>query len=154
MCRTPKGTKNAKFSLRNELIQIGAVLLDDNFEEIDTFMTYVSPQYSRITPVIQKLTGITQKDVSGAPKFTEALELFVDWIPSDAEIITWSENDACQINCEAEYKNVLVEHLHLDNCDEEFGYNGLDSRQDCYKRIDRARNAGYDIDSDVEEYFY
>ena len=39
-------------------------------------------------------------------------------------------------------------------CDEEFGYNGLDSRQDCYKRIDRARNAGYDIDSDVEEYFY
>ena len=115
MCRTPKGTKRGDLFLKNELIQIGAVLLDDNFEEVDTFMTYVSPQYSRITPVIQKLTGITQKDVNGAPKFKEALELFVDWIPADAEIITWSENDACQISCEAEYKNVSVEHMHLDN---------------------------------------
>ena len=60
MCRTPKGTKRGDLFLKNELIQIGAVLLNDNFEEVDTFMTYVSPQYSRITPVIQKLTGITQ----------------------------------------------------------------------------------------------
>ena len=115
MCRTPKGTKNAQFSLRNELIQIGAVLLDDNFVEVGTFMTYVSPQYSRINPFIQKLTGITQKDVTGAPHFKEALEMFVEWIPADAEIIAWSESDACQIRCESEYKNISVEHLNLDN---------------------------------------
>lgn len=52
MCRTPKGTKRDNLFLKNELIQIGAVLLDDNYEEVDTFMTYVSPQHSRITPVI------------------------------------------------------------------------------------------------------
>ena len=39
-------------------------------------------------------------------------------------------------------------------CDDKFGWNGLDSREDCYRRIERARNEGYDIDSDVEEYFY
>lgn len=114
MCRTPKGTKRNDIYLKNELIQIGAVLLDDNFDEIDTFMTYVSPQHSRITPVIQQLTGITQKNVTGAPKFEEALKRFAEWIPADAEIITWSENDECQIVNESRYKNVSVEHLALD----------------------------------------
>lgn len=53
--------------------------------------------------------------MSGAPKFKEALELFAEWMPADATVITWSENDACQIANESEYKNVSVEHFDLDN---------------------------------------
>lgn len=41
-----------------------------------------------------------------------------------------------------------------EECDSQFGYNGLDSREACYRQIERARAAGFDIDSDVDEYFY
>ena len=41
-----------------------------------------------------------------------------------------------------------------EECDERFGKNGLSSRDDCYLRINSARNAGYDVDADIEEYFY
>ena len=39
-------------------------------------------------------------------------------------------------------------------CESTYGRNGIDSREQCYRIIEKARNEGYDIDSDVEEYFY
>ena len=39
-------------------------------------------------------------------------------------------------------------------CDREFGRHGLDSRYECYKIIEKAKASGYDIDSNVDEYFY
>ena len=114
MCRTPKGTKKGSLLLKNELIQIGAVLLNKNFETVDSFMTYVAPEYSRINPFIQKLTGISQKDLAGAPKFKTAIELFAEWLPVDAEVIAWSDNDACQIRSEMEYKNITVQNISVD----------------------------------------
>ena len=43
-----------------EIIQIGAIKLDVNFNTIDTFNRYVKPTfYKQITPFITELTGIT-----------------------------------------------------------------------------------------------
>jgi hypothetical protein len=39
-------------------------------------------------------------------------------------------------------------------CNSEFYANGLDSREECYRVIRRARAAGYDVDPDVDEFFY
>ncbi len=39
-------------------------------------------------------------------------------------------------------------------CNNEFYRNGVDGREDCYKIIEKARAAGYDIDADIDEYFY
>ena len=39
-------------------------------------------------------------------------------------------------------------------CDDKYGENGLDNREECYRIIERAKNAGYDIDSHVDERFY
>lgn len=41
-----------------------------------------------------------------------------------------------------------------EKCNKEFYRNGVDSREQCNKQIERAKAAGYDIDSDVDEYFY
>lgn len=41
-----------------------------------------------------------------------------------------------------------------EECNREFYTNGVDSRDQCYRVIERARAVGYDIDPDVEEYFY
>lgn len=40
------------------------------------------------------------------------------------------------------------------DCNSEFYTNGVDSREACYRVIKRARDAGYDIDDDIDEKFY
>lgn len=41
-----------------------------------------------------------------------------------------------------------------EECNAQFKYNGLNSREACYRQIEKAKAAGYEIDPDVEEYFY
>lgn len=41
-----------------------------------------------------------------------------------------------------------------DECNNRFYTNGVDSREACYRVIERARVAGFDIDTNVEEEFY
>lgn len=41
-----------------------------------------------------------------------------------------------------------------DECNQKFSRSSLNSRQDCYRIIRKAEEEGYDIDPDVEEYFY
>lgn len=65
MCKVPKGEKREEFGSRQELIQIGAVLLDEEFKTIDTFMTYVAPRFGFVDSFIEKLTGITPAKISG-----------------------------------------------------------------------------------------
>lgn len=55
--------------LRNEIIQIGAVMLDENYNMISEFNTYVKPCYSSVTQSIKELTGITNERLENADDF-------------------------------------------------------------------------------------
>ena len=131
MCNVPKGIKRDAYNWRNELIQIGAVLVDESLNITDEFMTLVSPEFGVVDNFIEKLTGISRKDVQGAPKFKEALEMFVNWVPSDAILVSWSENDENQIRKEIEAKNILVEGLN----------DYIDTWVDCQKTFGEKMNA-------------
>lgn len=131
MCNVPKGIKREAYNWRNELIQIGAVVVDESLNITDEFMTLVSPEFGAIDYFIEKLTGISRKAVQGAPKVKEALELFVNWLPSDAVLVSWSENDENQIRKEIEAKNILVEGL----------VDYLDTWVDCQKTFGEKMNA-------------
>ena len=88
----------------NETIEIGAVMLDDNLQEISSFRTYVKPEYNDgIVPKISRLTGITDAMVANAPKFHEALRMFTNWCLGTGDavtIYTWSDTDFNQIRKE------------------------------------------------------
>jgi len=92
-----------------ETIEIGAVMLDENLQEISSFRTYVKPQYNdRIIPKISKLTGITDEMVMNAPKFNEAFKMFTNWCMGTGDDITiyaWSDSDFIQISKEIELKS-------------------------------------------------
>lgn len=126
MCNVPKGFIRDTYNWRSELIQIGAVVVDESLEITDEFMTLVSPEFGVVDNFIEKLTGISRKDVQGAPRAKEALELFMNWLPSDATLVSWSENDENQIRKELEAKGIVIEGLsdYLDNwidCQKTFG---------------------------------
>ena len=131
MCRVPKGFKRENFKCACELIEIGAVLLDDSYEIIDRFKTYVSPEYGEVDSFIQKLTGITKADTINAPSTKEALEAFVNWLPEDAILVSWSDNDERQIRKEVELKNLEVPGLER----------YLESWEDCQKTFSEKMNS-------------
>lgn len=125
MCVVPKSYRTKEYGLRQELIQIGAVLLDEDLETADRFMTYVSPEYGIVTPFITRLTGISPKDTEGAPRAAEALRRLAEWMPDDAVPVAWSENDEAQIRLELSEKNLEIPSLapYMDrwlDCQEEF----------------------------------
>ena len=43
MCKVPKNYRRKDYQYATETIQIGAVLLNESYEQIDTFREYVHP---------------------------------------------------------------------------------------------------------------
>ena len=111
MCKVSKNIKTHIYAPRHEIIQIGAVLVNESLEITDEFITYVSPQYGVIDDFIENLTGISAKDVKGAPYFKEAMEKFMAWLPSDTTLVSWSRTDAHQIQKEVEAKKFAFDGL-------------------------------------------
>lgn len=108
MCKVRRNSRNSSaFSMGREIIQIGAVILDENFEITDQYDTYVSPQFGAIDTVIENLTGINSKMVCHAPSLSEAIQAFTEWIPADGvTMISWSMTDQNQLFKEMEQKNI------------------------------------------------
>ena len=80
-----------------ETIEIGAVMLDDNLQELSAFRTYVKPEYNDcIERKIKRITGITEEMVQNAPKFNEALRMFTNWCLGTGDEVTiyaWSDTE-------------------------------------------------------------
>ena len=100
-----KTFKDVRRFTTDEVIEIGAVKLDDTYNMVDEFQCYVKPQYGEITKHITKLTGITQETVADKPLFPEAFKNFMDWIGTwDMTLYSWSNSDINQLKDECRFK--------------------------------------------------
>ena len=108
MCPIPKGFAAEKEICRQETIEIGAVMLDEDGEEISCFKEYVRPVYAAEIPKhIEKLTGISYETVKTAASFREVLYRFAEWCgETDYTIYSWSDNDVLQILQETALKGI------------------------------------------------
>ena len=108
--------KQLVHGLNKEVIQIGAVMLDENYNLIGQFSTYVKPAYSHITPMIKELTGIEEKNIEHADDFITAFDKYAGWIGNN-DVITfcWSSSDYKQLWNElyskARHRTDLFEYL-------------------------------------------
>lgn len=95
-----------------EVIEIGAVILDEEYQEIGSFKTLVKPEFNDvIKPYYENLTGITTAMVANAPVFEEALHMFISWcysINDNIQIYQWSESDLDQIIREIALKGIQL----------------------------------------------
>ena len=100
-----KNFKDVRRFTTDEVIEIGAVKLDENYDLVDEFQCYVKPEYGEITKHITKLTGITQETVADKPTFPEAFQNFIDWIGTwDMRLYSWSNSDINQLKDECRFK--------------------------------------------------
>ena len=93
----------------SEIIEIGAVIMDEAFLVLGEFKTLVKPEFNDIIfKKYETLTGISTQMVCGAPTFATAYEMFVNWCESygsDYEVYAWSENDYKQLTAEMKLKH-------------------------------------------------
>lgn len=84
------------FHLHGEIIQIGAVRLDSHRKLQDTWKTEVKPVWFRkMHTAVQKLTGITEQQLSLGMSFPQAITQFRSWCGEDKNTIflTWGFDD-------------------------------------------------------------
>lgn len=78
----------------NEIIEIGAVKLDENLNEIGTFSELIKPVISKkLRSRIKNLTHITNDDVSSGKPLSLVIDEFSEWAGEDAVFLTWGDTD-------------------------------------------------------------
>jgi len=113
MCRVTES--NSRYKCKMEIIQIGAVLLNQSFDIISKFDRYVKPRFGRIDCFISNLTGIKGRDVANAAELGQVLVEFIEWMPKDSVIVSWSMTDKNQLFSEMKAKG-----LQFDNMDDKY----------------------------------
>lgn len=91
-----------------EIIEIGAVLLDGQFQRVGYFQRFVRPVKNPVlTPFCTTLTGITQRDVDGAEAFPAVARAFSHWLDAEVTVspgrwASWGDYDRRQLarDCE------------------------------------------------------
>lgn len=90
----PHEASPAGNSLPCEIIQIGAVRLNEQKEIVDKFDMDVRPvQHPQLHPRVQQLTHLRTGDVAGAPTFDIVYRQFRRWCGSSFLFFTWGPDD-------------------------------------------------------------
>lgn len=91
-----------------EIIQIGAVKLDDAFVQVDTFDSMIRPQiYPRLHPFVEKITGIHPEMLVGQPDFKTVYADFLKFVgDAPAILCTWGGDDIKSL-----FRNILFYDL-------------------------------------------
>ena len=96
-------------TLRGEIIEIGAVKIDEDANVLDTFSIHIRPRIFRcLQHHIAKVTGLTQEDLDKGEPIIQGLRRFMKWCGPDAEFAEWGMDDV----------PVLKQNLFLCNLDE------------------------------------
>ncbi|MCR4593862.1 MAG: exonuclease domain-containing protein [Clostridiales bacterium] len=78
----------------NEIIEVGAVKLNNELEITDSFSSFVKPQASRkIRKRIKELTHIEPEDLMSAERFRFVMKNFMDWAGDDFILLSWGDTD-------------------------------------------------------------
>ncbi len=80
----------------NEIIEFGAVKLNNNFEIIEDFSSFVKPQIEKkLRTRVKNLTNISNEDVANAETFDVVCQDFTNWV-GDLEntiLLSWGDMD-------------------------------------------------------------
>lgn len=108
--QSPSGKEGAVESLPFEIIEIGAVKLDENFRQIDDFHQLISPGvYSQLH---YKISEVTHLDMGLLKRqgiaFPEAACRFLSWCGTDYVFVTWGSMDLTELQRNMTYYGVKI----------------------------------------------
>ena len=131
----------AELTLRGEIIQIGAVRVDENGDVLDTFEMTLRPRiFRKLHWRIAEVTGLSQGDLEAGVPIAEGLRRFQEWAGPDAEFAEWGLDDV----------PVLKQNLFLYNMDESWPSRWYDLQQIFLKNFPRGEGEGLTLESVVD----
>ena len=100
--------------LPHEIIEIGAVKLDENCCVVDRFRSYVRPRHNAsVHWSVARLTGITTKELKKADYLEDVMPRFVEWVGvnESVRLYAWSNSDQSQVERECTFKNLWTPQM-------------------------------------------
>lgn len=124
-----------------EIIQIGAVILDEANIEVGSFKRNVRPQYvTYVSNRLMDLLGITFRELEYCGSFNDCWQEFVDWTYSfstDITLYAWSESDLKELSNE-----ITLTHMEIDSSTKKLIENWIDLQEEFDKAIDSENQTG------------
>ena len=109
--KEPKSVINPKCPF--EIIQIGAVKFNENFETVGTLNILVKPEiYTRLNPFVKELTGLTIDELEKGTSFKEMYKEFIEFITTDRSVLcVWGLADIKELLRNIEYHELDVSQI-------------------------------------------
>ncbi len=109
-CAEGKEFENSKMPF--EIIEIGAVKLDAERNEVSRFSQIIKPQvYKEIHEKTQEIINISTQELEKGKGFVETITSFFDWCGKDYIFCTWGAMDLTELQRNLTYYNVKHDFL-------------------------------------------
>jgi DNA polymerase III epsilon subunit-like protein len=107
---TEKSSEKMPSSCPFEIIQLGAIKLDNKLNFITKFNRYIKPEiYTKLSPYITKITGITEETLADAPTYDPVFKDFIEFIGNERNILcVWGKADIKELFRNLAYHNLDI----------------------------------------------
>ena len=106
--QSPGGKKYSNSRLPFEIIEIGAVKMNEERETVDVFQRLIKPQvYNWIHDSIHEVIHVDYKDLENGSPFSEVIREFLDWCGDNFAFFTWGNQDVMELQRNMKYYGML-----------------------------------------------
>jgi len=107
--------KNKNSTLPFEIIQIGALKLNENFEKISTFNFLIKPTIHTILhPYVETLTKISKNNINSSETFPNIYDKFIKFIGEEEAILcVWGIIDIKELLRNIKFHNISTVSLPI-----------------------------------------
>lgn len=106
--QSPAGKKYANSKIPFEIIEIGAVKLNEAREIIDSFQCLIKPQvYNWIHENIHEVIHVNYRDLRNGKPFAQAAAEFMKWCGEEYVFFTWGNQDLTELQRNMKYYDLL-----------------------------------------------
>ena len=96
--QSPKGKDGELSQIPFEIIEIGAIKLDESGNIIDSFNKLIKPVvYKELHHIIKDITGFTMKELNKGESFPTVAQAFINWCGDEYKFCTWGSLDITEL---------------------------------------------------------
>lgn len=108
--QSPGGKEDSVAHLPFEIIEIGAVKLDESFRQIGEFHRLIRPKvYPQLHYKISEITHMEMAELKRQGQdFKQAVKEFMDWCGKDYRFFTWGSMDLTELERNMDYYHVPI----------------------------------------------
>lgn len=107
MRNVPFSVARSNHNCPNEIIQIGAVKLDNYFRVIASLKVHIKPVvYGIMNPTVREITGISMDELKKGMSYNEAMDLLRAFTDEESIICSWGKDDPIELIRNSKYHNI------------------------------------------------